>query len=71
LAASDIRDFARIEMLSDIIVTGHGAPRHCSHGHLLMPPLDYEHAIPSALQEEYAADREPFLMTGIAALRMA
>jgi sugar (pentulose or hexulose) kinase len=64
-----LRDFARIEMLSDIIVTGHGAAAAIVRdGHLLMPPLDYEHAIPSALQEEYAADREPFLMTGSPAL---
>jgi sugar (pentulose or hexulose) kinase len=64
-----LRDFSRMGRLAEIMVVGHGAAAALIRdGRLRLPPLDYEHAIPSAIRQEYEADREPFILTGSPAL---
>jgi len=67
--ATTLRDFARMERIGHLIPVGHGAAAAliCA-GKLHAPPLDYEYPIPAAIHLEYAAQREPFLLTGSPAL---
>jgi sugar (pentulose or hexulose) kinase len=64
-----LRDFSRMARLAEIMVVGHGAAAALvREGRLFLPPLDYEHVIPSAIRQEYDAAREPFELTGSPAL---
>ena len=67
-----LRDFSRMGRLAEIMVVAHGAAAALIRGgRLQLPPLDYEHAIPSAIRQEYDAQREPFSLTGLRHCRMA
>ncbi|HEY0746417.1 MAG TPA: hypothetical protein VGD63_06935, partial [Steroidobacteraceae bacterium] len=62
-------DFSRMSRLAEIMVVGHGAAAALVRdGRLRLPPLDYEQVIPSAIRQEYEAEREPFQLTGSPAL---
>jgi sugar (pentulose or hexulose) kinase len=67
--ADSLSSFARIADVGAIIPVGHGAAAAIvdSRG-LVLPPLDYEHPIPSGLRREYDAERDPFALTGSPAL---
>jgi sugar (pentulose or hexulose) kinase len=63
--ADTLSDFARLARVTTIVPIGHGAAAAIVRkGELTQPPLDYEHVIPAEIQEKYAAQREPFTLTG-------
>ena len=62
---SALRDFAQHAPVSDIIPVAHGAGIVVVSGDRpSLPPMDYEQAIPQALRQAYALQRDPFAPTG-------
>jgi len=64
-----LREFSALTNVGRIIPVSHGAGAALIHGgQLILPPLDYEHPIPSSMRREYDAVRDPFAHTGSPAL---
>ena len=64
-----LHSFAGLADIGAIIPVGHGAAAAVIAGHQrVLPPLDYEQAIPAALRRDYDAQRDPFALTGSPAL---
>jgi sugar (pentulose or hexulose) kinase len=60
-----LREFAKLAQVSRIIPVSHGAGAALvQRGKLRLPPLDYEHPIPTSIRQQYEATRDPFSVTG-------
>jgi sugar (pentulose or hexulose) kinase len=67
--AATLGDFAAKGRIGAIVPVGHGAAAAIVRGGaLVVPPLDYEEAIPPADREAYDRERDPFAQTGSPAL---
>jgi sugar (pentulose or hexulose) kinase len=67
--AGTLAHFARLAPVAAIVPVAHGAALAVVRdGRLLLPPMDYETAIPPAERARYEAQREPFALTGSPAL---
>jgi sugar (pentulose or hexulose) kinase len=64
-----LREFAAMGSVARIIPVAHGAAAAVIRdGALAVPPIDYEQAIPDQVRVTYAAQRDPFAVTGSPAL---
>jgi sugar (pentulose or hexulose) kinase len=64
-----LQAFARLGEIGALIPVGHGAAAAVvDDERLALPPLDYEHPIPTALRREYDQQRDAFALTGSPAL---
>jgi len=68
--AESLRSFAGLAQVGAIIPVGHGAGAAVldDRSGLVLPPLDYEHPIPSSIRHAYDEQRDSFSLTGSAAL---
>lgn len=64
-----LKEFAAMVPVRTIVPVGHGAGAAIIRdGRLLFPPLDYEQSFPNNVRNSYAAERDPFVVTGSPAL---
>ena len=67
--AETLGEFARKGRVGAIVPVAHGAAAAIVRGgELVLPPLDYEAAIPQADRDAYERERDPFAQTGSPAL---
>jgi sugar (pentulose or hexulose) kinase len=68
--AECLKQFSGLAPVGAIIPVGHGAGAAVvdDQSGLVLPPLDYEHPIPTSLREAYNEQRDPFTFTGSPAL---
>lgn len=68
--AQTLQSFADLAEVGAIIPVGHGAGAAIvdDRGGLVLPPLDYEHPIPTSIRAAYNEQRDPFAFTGSPAL---